>query len=113
MFCIDCKKKLSPSIIICPNCSNTKVQNQWIDFKIKQEFEDELRQKRKLKRLEFEAKKAGYYSTIDYVNAKRKAIDDNYKKVQEKKERKQRIATSVYWALYILFAYFIFKTLYT
>ena len=41
------------------NCINTKVQNQWIDFKIKQEFEDELRQKRKLKRLEFEAKKAG------------------------------------------------------
>ena len=76
--------------MICPNCSNTKVQEQWIDIKIKQDFEDELRQKRKLKKLEIEAKKAGYYGTIDYVNAKRKAINDNYKNVQEKKERKQK-----------------------
>ena len=97
--------------MICPNCSNAKVQEQWIDFKIKQDFEDELRQKRKLKRLEIEAKKAGYYGTIDYVNAKRKAINEYYKNVQEKKERKQRIVNSVCWALYILFAYFIFKTL--
>ena len=109
MFCLDCKKKLSSSDMICPNCSNAKVQEQWIDFKIKQDFEDELRQKRKLKRLELEAKKAGYNSTIDYVNAKRKAINDNYKNLQEKKERKQRIVNSVCWALYFLFVYFIFK----
>ena len=55
MFCLDCKKT-SSSDMICPNCSNAKVQNNGLILN-KQDFEDELRQKRKLKRLELEAKK--------------------------------------------------------